>query len=150
MSQAPARVGGVLTAALVAVLWTQLADKHEAPLTLRLIVWFGCFTLASLLAYSFVISTLIYKEKYSPAANQVAERLIIGGFLLTAPARAEKKERNLTVQEIFDRGAYNKDRIWNPASRALSKLLFILLYLGLTVCGTALLTCASILLLYPR
>jgi hypothetical protein len=61
---------------------------------------------------------------------------IIGGLRLTKTAREMIDKRNLTVQKYFEGTAYDVDIVWTRSSRAFSKILFVLVYIGLVFCGT--------------
>jgi hypothetical protein len=147
VSQGPARVGGLLTAVLIAILWTQMADlQHERSLLL-LALWLAGATLVSLLVYVFLTSTMVFTQEYALRKNVIGERKIIGGFWLKPKAQEVIAQKFLSVQEVLEGAGNNPDKVWSRPSRGLVKILFILCYMGLIVCGTTALTSVAILLL---
>ena len=70
---------------------------------------------------------------------------IVGGLWKTNAARQSETRNLVTTQELCAGAQYDVDRIWPRFSRGLSKTLFVLGYLGLTVAGTIALGCVSII-----
>ncbi|HTG36538.1 MAG TPA: hypothetical protein VLB76_26775 [Thermoanaerobaculia bacterium] len=147
VSQGPARVGGLLTAVLIAILWTQMADLQHERYLLLLALWLAGATLVSLLVYVFLTSIMVFTQEYALRKNVIAERKIIGGFWLKPKAQEVIAQKSLSVQEVLEGAGNNPDKVWSRPSRGLVKILFILCYMGLIVCGTTALTSVAILLL---
>jgi hypothetical protein len=148
VAAAPQKVGGLLTAVGIGIIWKRLNDVTYDPLLTRLAVGLAVGCLVSLIVYTFLISTKTYTQQYSPSRNQTASRKIIGGFCFEEAAKAKLLERpDLTVQDLLSGAGYDPDRVWKPACRAAAKVCFILGYLGLTVCGSIALASTAILLL---
>jgi hypothetical protein len=132
---------------ILALLWVRAADAAHIDLVTRLIVVCAIVCVAALLCYGFLISALTYTIQASPAANEVVERKVIGGFRLTTVAKQWRNEKNLTIDQILKRVGFQLDKVWTRGSRALAKQVFVLCYLVLTVAGSVALTCAAILML---
>src|SRR5258708_24353753 len=62
LSKGAKGVGGVLTAIVIAVVWTQWADKPHEQTILSLTVWLGAATLLFLLLYGTLIAMLTFTE----------------------------------------------------------------------------------------
>ena len=148
VAAAPQKVGGLLTAVGIGIIWKRLNDAAYDDLLTRMAIELSIACLASLVIYTLLISTKTYNQQYSPAANQTASRSIIGGFCLTEAAKAKLREKpNLTVQNLLTGAGNDPDKVWKPFCRAAAKVCFIIGYLGLTVCGSIALTSTAILLL---
>jgi hypothetical protein len=148
VATAPQRVGGLLTAVGIGIVWKRLNDVAYDDLLTRLAIELAIGCSASLVLYTLLISTKTYTQQYSPAPNQTASRRIIGGFCLTDAARIKLREkRSLTVQNLLTGSGNDPDKVWKPFCRAAAKVCFVIGYLGLTVCGSIALTATAILLL---
>jgi len=150
VDQGAQKVGGLAAAVIVAVIFLTFSKPENSPTLLRIALWCLVGTIASLLIYSSLI-TIYVRTQYSGTQD---ERKIIGGLFLRKDAqdifnkeKAEAKERGEfppTLQELFKGAIYDVDKLWSEFSRVLSKGLFNLAYMGLTVAGTVALACASI------
>jgi hypothetical protein len=143
----PARVGGLIAAVLLAIIWSQLAGPEHVSLLLRIAAVSLTLCLLSLLLYGFIVSTNTYMLEESRTAGTVSTKRVIGGFSLAPPARKAISDRHLTVQELLRGAAYDVDKVWSRPSRAWAKLWFVVLYISLAVSGTVALACGGILLL---
>ena len=138
VASGPQRVGGLVNVVLIAVLWAATRPAGTPAVLPVLAIGLAAVTVAALLGYGFVTSTQTY-------ADQKRRRKVIGGFELTAEARREIRKQKLTVQQYFDGVAYDPDEVWPRSSRALAKLVFVLLYLLLVVSGTVAVAAAAIM-----
>src|SRR6266566_9860104 len=140
----PQRVGSLLAAVAIAILWTQFRDSSHAGELSRWAIVLAAGCTMFLLAYGLLIGTQTYQIQQTSVGGPT-RRNVIGGFALTDKAKREADEQHLTIQQVLERFNYDCDRVWPRSSRSLAKLLTVVFYLGLTVCGTAALACASIL-----
>ena len=140
----PQRVGSLLAAVAISILWTQFRDSSHAGELSRWAIVLAAGCTMFLLAYGFLIGTQTYQIQQTSVGGPT-RRNVIGGFALTDKAKREADEQHLTIQQVLERFNYDCDRVWPRSSRSLAKLLTVVFYLGLTVCGTAALACASIL-----
>jgi hypothetical protein len=147
VSQGPARVGGLLSAVALALIWTLLATTgHRGTLAVTAIT-LAALSLLALLGYGYLIATQLY-DKLIMSGPDTTRIIIIGGFRRTPAATAKLAERtDLTVQTLLADAAYDPDLVWPRPSRALAKMSFTAAYLLLTVCGTLALSTAAILLI---
>jgi hypothetical protein len=83
----PQKVGGVVAAIAIGVLWTGFASQAYIPLLTKMAIWSGAVTVAFLLIYGLIISTNTYYCERSPRKNVVEKYKIIGGFSLTEQAK---------------------------------------------------------------
>jgi len=144
------KVGALASAVLIGFIFLELPRPEDVPTLMHLA--FICLAVAvvSLLVYSALTTIFIYIQ-WQDTSEQ---RNIIGGLALRAEAReALNREAKLakesgqvppTIQELFKGAAYVIDQLWSRPSRALTKALFTLGYLGLTIAGTIALASASI------
>ncbi len=139
VASGPQRVGGLVNAVLIAVLWVLTRPAGSPPALPALAVALAIVTVAALLAYGFVTATQTYEDAKR-------RRKVIGGFQLTREAKREIRKQKLTVQQYFSGVAYDPDEVWPRSSRALAKLAFVLLYLLLVVSGTVAVAAAAILI----
>jgi Ca2+/H+ antiporter len=141
----PQKVGGLIAAVTIVVIWSQYFEVSHLP-QVKDIAWVLLgITVLSLLAYILLVTTQTYTKIVSPEANRTEKRKIIGGFWLTTEAKRIKRQKKVTVQELLKGAAYDEDKVWSRLSRALSKICFVLCYLGLTVCGTVALASAAMI-----
>jgi len=125
----PQRVGSLLAAVVIAILWTQFREPSHAVELSRLAIALAVGCAMFLLAYGFLIGTQTYHIQQTSAGG-LTRRNIIGGFALTDKARREAEEQHLTIQQILERFDYDCDRVWPRPSRSLAKLLTVVFYLG--------------------
>jgi len=148
ISQGPQKVGGLLTAVAIALLWSLYADIQHLDFLTQLAVGLSISCLFFLLAYGFLITTQTYTVVKGSKRKRV-QRKIIGGFGLSYRAKLAIQDVTTftTVQEFLQQEVYDPDRVWSRHSRAVAKLCFVVCYLGLVVCGSLALACASIIFL---
>jgi hypothetical protein len=139
IANGPQRVGGLLTTVLIVVLWV-LTRGGGGSLTIlsALAIGLAVVAVVALLGYGFVTSTQTYDDLK-------LARKIIGGFRIVPAARRDIKKKELTVQQYFSGAGYDPDEVWPRGSRASAKLLFVLLYLLLTVSGGVAVAASAIL-----
>lgn len=143
----PQRVGGLVAAIAIALLWATANDSGSDPLLVGLAIALTTVAVLALLAYSYVISTQTYEVVVVQSRNADPKtQKIIGGFALTPNAKKVAAERTVTTQEILRGSQYDVDRIWTRPSRAFAKLVFVACYLALTVSGTVAIACAAMLI----
>jgi hypothetical protein len=141
------RVAGLVTAIVLAVVFTQLNGVQHTGQLIRLAMWLGGAAVLAFLTYSFLTSVYTFTREYSPAPNVRKEEKIIGGFALTPDAQIQKEKRRLPVQDLLRGAGNDPDRIWTRTSRAFAKQVFVAAYILLIACGTIALACAGILLM---
>lgn len=147
VDKGPQRVGSLLAAVVIAVIWVQMRTSDKLPTLIKLSIGLVIGTVLFLCVYGLLISIYTYEKEVS----ETSTIKVIGGFSLTPSAnqalrKKEKSGQSLSVQELFKGSAYNMDKIWPRWSRAFAKLLFVICYLGLTASGTIALACAAIIL----
>jgi hypothetical protein len=146
ISGGPARVGALLTAIAIALIWSQLFDasRQRALIAVSLICAGIC--LVSLLLYGFLVAINTFTAGKSAGERQTK---IIGGFWLTSQAKTKLQDsHSQTIQDILEQECI--DRVWPRSSRAFAKLCFVLCYLALTVTGSVALASAAVLILLPN
>jgi hypothetical protein len=148
LPKGPARVAGLLTAIIIAVIWTQFAFASYRWSIAKAAITLGAASLVCFLVYGYFIARLTYEKQTSVGRNKSKQEKIIGGFELTMDAK-EALARVGSIQRLFQGAAYDPDLVWTRESRALARQLFALCYIGLNVCGTLALTCAALLFLLP-
>jgi hypothetical protein len=140
------KIGGLLCAVCLAILFSQFSTAQYSSFLAKLSLWLGGFALLSLLIYGVLISTFTCDRQASVSPGSVKTEKIIGGFWLTRRARASRDLNEVTIQELLKGAGYNADLVWPRLARALAQQMFVLGYLGLTVCGTLALTVSAMLL----
>lgn len=148
ISKGPQKVGGLLTAVAITILWSLSIDNQHLNLLTKLAISLSLISVGFLLVYGFLVATQTYTIIEGSGRKKV-KRKIIGGFALLDRAKLAIKQGHhfKTVQEFLQQEVYDPDRVWSRQSRALAKLCFVICYLGLVVCGSIALTCASIILI---
>jgi ABC-type uncharacterized transport system substrate-binding protein len=143
----PQKVGGLLTAVALALLWTFAADAQHLRFLANIAVVTAIVCLASLLIYGYLISVQTYE-----GSAKKGEKKLIGGLSLKPAAEdaLKRSENPLTAQEFLKLNRYDPDKVWTRPGRALAKSSFILFYLGLTLGGSLALTCAAMIILYKN
>ncbi|HEY0152394.1 MAG TPA: hypothetical protein VGB92_10370 [Longimicrobium sp.] len=160
------RLGGLLGAIALGILFTQYATAAYQDELIRALIWLATLAVASFVLYGILIKVYTYKKRESKKQGEWDEYNIIGGYWLTAAAREAKAQpvvvaptrgqhlptpvphiQVVTIQDLFEGAAYKEDAVWPRLSRALAQQSFNLAYLGLTVCGTIALSIAAILVI---
>jgi hypothetical protein len=151
VDRGPQKVGGLLIAVTIAVLWTQTRNLESLPFLTRTAFILVGSTVAALIVYGILISVFSYDRSTAPGGEIVKEK-IIGGFWLTKAAKNARDNAananppvTLTPQELLHGAGNDPDKVWPRLSRALAKAAFVIFYLALTASGTIALTCASII-----
>jgi hypothetical protein len=144
------KVGALAAGILIAFIFVELSKPEDVPTLMHLSLLSLAMTVGSLLVYGSLTTIFIYIQWQGTPE----QRNIVGGLTLKADAReALNRERKLakergetppTVQELFKGAAYAIDQLWSGPSRAITKGLFTLGYLGLTIGGTISVASASI------
>jgi len=143
----PQKVGGLLTAVALVLLWTFAGDTQHVRFLAIVAVIMAIICLSSMLIYGYLISV----QTYDGSAKK-GQKKLIGGFSYTPAAENAIKDSGtpLTAQEFLKLNKYDPDRVWTRSSRAIAKNAFIVFYLGLTLGGSLALTCAAMILLYKN
>ncbi|WP_145063622.1 hypothetical protein [Engelhardtia mirabilis] len=136
---------GLLSAIGIAAIWYWMRDPAKVRLLTEVSVGLGASCVVSLVIYGILVAVFTYERVVATAPNETHSEKIIGGFWLTQAASQKRRQRGLTIQELFLGAAYDPDKVWPRLSRALSKACFVLAYGLLVSTGTIGLTCASIL-----
>ena len=139
IAKGPERVGGLVTAVLIVILFVVTRPQGSVGLLPVLAILLLVVCVASLLAYSYITGTNTYDDAKR-------DRKIIGGFKLTPRAKREMRARKLTEQRFFGTVDFDPDEVWPRSSRSLAKLVFVALYLLLVVSGTVAIAAAAILI----
>lgn len=146
VSGGPQKVGGLVAAILIVILWVSAHGSPRSQFLVPLVVGTAAICVVALCAYSFLIGLQTY-TRIGVVDGHAQNQKIIGGFALTAQARKILNERSdLTVQGLFEGSAYDVDRVWTRPSRAAAKVLFVVCYLSLAISGTVALAAAAILI----
>jgi hypothetical protein len=158
------KLGGLLGAIALGVLFTQYATAAYKNQLIQSLIWLAAVALGSFVLYGVLIKVFTYKKRVSNKQGDWEEYSIIGGYWLTSAARRAKVQpvvvapllgqqlpapptnlQIVTIQDIYEGFGYKEDAVWPRFSRALAQQSFNLAYLGLTVCGTVALTISAIL-----
>jgi hypothetical protein len=146
LSGGPQKVGGLIGAILIVILWVYAHGSPKDHFLIPLIIAAAVTCFVALCAYSFLIAVQTYSRVSVVDGKAKAEK-VVGGFVLKPEAKEiKKKHAGLTVQRLLEGSAYDVDRVWTRPSRALAKLLFVVGYLGLVISGTVALASAAILI----
>jgi hypothetical protein len=123
--------------ALVALVYTLITvNRDNVSKFLLVAVIVSVLLLLSLLIYIFLIATCTYDGR--------GAKKVIGGLWTTDFAKREITANAAeTVQGLFRREKFEKDRIWPRTSQAASKVLFVAAYVGMILSGTVAVTIAS-------
>jgi hypothetical protein len=146
LDKGPQKVGGLLAAVLISVLWFQTVTGNSQPPLGFLAILLSGLCLVSLFTYSFLISVQTFSKLVSTGPNKSEERKVVGGFRLTERAKEALRKNDVTLQELFAGSAYNEALVWTPSSRALAKIAFAFSYIVLTVSGTVALASVALLI----
>jgi hypothetical protein len=138
------KLGGLLGAGGLAVLFARYDTPAAAPALLAVSLWVTLVVVGSFVIYGMLVSIFTYKKLVSRSKNTFEESKIIGGFWLKPAARAQYKD-NVTIQMLYAGAAYDEDKVWPRLARALAKQSFNLAYLGITVGGTTALATFALL-----
>jgi hypothetical protein len=139
IAKGPERVGGLVTAVLIVILFVVTRPAGSSGLLPALAIFLLVVCVASLLAYSYITGTNTYDDVKNG-------RKIIGGFKLTPRAKREMRVGKLTEQRFLSVVDSDPDEVWPRSSRSLAKLVFVALYLLLVVSGTVAIAAAAILI----
>jgi len=141
------RVGGLLTAAALALLWFLAASDLSQG---RWLVWVvggsALVTVLAFLANNFALTQLIYDSR-DAAGNP---KKVVGGLWLTRNARHDRKQHDDTIEGVLEGNEWNRDRVWSRPAQGLAKVLFLSMYLLFTVGGSAVLAAGAMILLAAR
>ena len=147
LPKAAERIGGVLTAVAVALLWALYNSWAEVPFLTRIALITAVTAVVAFLIYAFLVALQTYEKDISTATVTQSIK-IIGGFTLR-PA-AKKKAKTQTVQAMFKDAAYDPDAIWEKPGRATAQALFALLFILMTFAGTVALSSAAMVLMISQ
>jgi hypothetical protein len=150
VSKGPQRVASLLAAVAIVLLWVTQNNPKQVAWLSKLAIGCGLATILFLLAYGWLISVYTYKKITSPETGQAQEIKVIGGFRLIESATEELKKAVISIQQLFAGRGYEEDLVWTRASRAAAKMLFVISYLGLTICGVITLAAADMMILLNK
>ena len=139
IAKGPERVGGLVTAVLIVILFVVTRPPGSGGMLPALAIFLLVVCVGSLLAYSYITGTNTYDDVKNG-------RKIIGGFKLTPRAKREMRAGKLTEQRFLSVVDSDPDEVWPRSSRSLAKLVFVALYLLLVVSGTVAIAAAAILI----
>jgi hypothetical protein len=147
----PQKVGALIAAVAVALIWARLYSLQYESLLTRITIYCLVIAVVSLLVY-IMLQMLLYEvdrvPKEAPRGAFQTERVkVIGGLWLRSHVKRKLGEEDgpKTVQELFEGSAFHKDALWSGWAQGFSKVLFAVCYMGLIVAGTVALGAASIL-----
>jgi hypothetical protein len=142
----PERVGGVVTAVLVGLLWIVTRPADSRAFVPGLAVAMATLLIVALLVYSILIATQTYVIEIRSTEDQDATEKIIGGFWMKqAVSDALKRDPAETVQGYLKATGFHVDQVWSRTSRALAKATFVAMYLVIVIAGSLALTSVAIL-----
>jgi hypothetical protein len=147
LPKAAERIGGVLTAVAVALLWSLYNSWTAMPFLSRTALFTAVAAVVSFLIYAFLVSLQTYQKDVSTATSERFIK-IVGGFTLTP--RAQKKRKTQSIQAMFKDAAYDPDAIWERPGRALAQGLFALFFIAMTFSGTVALSSAAMVLMISQ
>ncbi|HYE24709.1 MAG TPA: hypothetical protein VEG32_05865 [Clostridia bacterium] len=145
------RIGGTVSACIVALIWVQWYGVGHMRTLTSLAAWCLGGLIASAIVYIMLYSVVYKAVRVLPNTSRANPRTeevrVVGGLWLreSAKKRLNRKGGPETVQELFEGAAYDKDLLWDKSVQQLSKALFAIGYLGLTTTGTVALGVTSIL-----
>jgi hypothetical protein len=144
--QGAQKVGGLLTAVAISVIWYWFwyRNPNQGATLAVLAIFLAVAALVSLLIYGFLAAMLTYDKVVATKPNETSTHKIIGGFILT-PQTKKLVKKGMTVQRALAAAGYDVDEVWYRTSRAFAKMIFVLTYVVLVAAGTASLTTAAIL-----
>jgi hypothetical protein len=87
----------------------------------------------SLLLYGFISATQTYYIVVTESPHETSQKNIIAGFWMQQEAKRSQKKHKVTTQELLRGAAFDVDVLWSRPARGLSKMIFVVLYLSLTV-----------------
>ena len=108
----PRRVGGLVAAVAIVLLWSQYTVATAVDQLKSIAVFAASLAVVALLAYGYLVATQTYKVVIAMPGNATQVKAIVGGFTLTASARKIQRSRNLTTQDLLAGAAYDPDRVW--------------------------------------
>jgi hypothetical protein len=136
------RIVGVLCGIGIVWLWLY-AEPATIGSVLRIAFVSGVILVLSFLVYWFLNGALVYYREVPVSESAAQRESVVGGFWLTARARAVRRRKNETVQSILEGAAYNVDAVWSRVSRELAKVTLLLLFLVVMVSGTVAISAAG-------
>jgi hypothetical protein len=135
IANGPQRVGSLLAIVAIGLIYALIARPENVAILGILAGILALFCLFALLVYGFVVAVYTHAIPNREASPPQTKN-VIGGFYLTREAWVLRRNKGLTIDELFAELHYNVNRVWPRPSRALSKAVFVVCYLALTVCGT--------------
>jgi hypothetical protein len=136
LTGAPAKVSGLVCAAILALIWgTQASPEHSHTLA---VITISCVAVCviAMIGYGLLIGTHVYDKEVSELPNTTTHRKIVAGLWLRPAAKKKREDENLTIQTMLEKAAFDEDELWTRLSRTLAKTLFAVAYIVFTVCGT--------------
>lgn len=144
VAEGPQKVGGVVSVALVTVVWATFRTDPSSPVLKVLLVIAAAAAFVLLLVYGWLIAVYTFNSVEIDDAGKAHTTKIIGSWKLTPQAKAAI-DLPTTAQDTFAGMGYDPDKVWPRGSRALTKSLFVTSYIGLVVSGTFAIAASSII-----
>lgn len=144
VSKGPQRVGSLVAAVGIVLIWANSRPDHASLLTYWSI-WLAVTTVFALLVYGLLNSTMVYYIEVAVAPQETKEQKIIGGFWFEQGIPEKMRAAGVTTQDFLKGTGYKVDAVWPRIARGLAKQTFVLAYLALTVAGTLALTAGAVL-----
>jgi hypothetical protein len=147
LPKAAERIGGVLTAVAVALLWALYNSWVAVPFLTRTALMTAAAAVVAFLIYAFLVALQTYQKDVSTSTSERFVK-IVGGFTLTPAAKRKRKTQN--IQAMFKDAAYDPDAIWERPGRALAQGLFALFFIAMTFSATVALSSAAMVLMISQ
>ncbi len=143
----PQKVAALVACVTVALIWFHFNSASSALILTKIASYCMIATVVSLLLYG-TLRGFVYERVQRSDAKETAKwktGKVIGGLWLLDRARKLRRKNHVSIQDLFASYEYNKDYVWSRPSQQFASLLFVVGYLGLTVCGAVTLGAAGIL-----
>jgi hypothetical protein len=142
----PQKVASLVACVSVALIWFNFNNTASALVLTRITIYAMAFTVGSLLVYG-SLKGFVFERIYrvGKGTNWKTTK-VIGGLWLLSQVRELRRNSHVSIQDIFASYEYDKDYVWSRPSQQLASLLFVVGYLGLTVCGAVTLGSVGILI----
>jgi hypothetical protein len=147
--KAPAKAAALATAVCVVLIWAAARRRHDPGWLVPLCL--GCLiaTFVGMCLYVWLVQVHTFTAKFATGRRHAVCRKVIGGLWLTTDAKKAMLHRPdgpIPLQRLFEGAAYDKNLLWSGNSQFAAKLLFLVAFLALQVCGSLSLASAAILL----
>ncbi len=145
------KFGGLIIAIVIATMWYRFARQQSisADELIALAVGSAALGVGGLIVYSLLVGVFVYDKIVAMGGRKTGTSKMVGGFWLTADARASLKSGNprpRSIAELFKGSGYDADLVWPRLSRALVKLSFQVSYVLLVAGGTCALAAVALVM----